>query len=119
MRTLILRILDISVLPWEGHFPESLKKLRATLDKEFEYVDYEFSTMGFKNVVKRSQFKIGTSKLKSRFLARRTKCPINIEPTHWEKLKVYWGKLETKKKGKTNGKCLKQSEEFGKCKVEK
>jgi hypothetical protein len=98
MKTLISWILNINVLPWEGHSPESLKKLRAILDKEFEYVDNELSTMGFKNVVKRSQLKIGRSKLKSRFLVGRTKCPINIEPTHWEKLKVYWSKPETKKK---------------------
>jgi ADP-heptose:LPS heptosyltransferase len=63
-------------------------------------VDNELSTMGFKNVVKNSQLKIGRSKLKSRFLAWRTKCPINIEPTHWEKLKVYWSKPKTKKKVK-------------------
>lgn len=25
-------------------------------------------------------------------------CPINIEPAHWERLKEYWSKLETKKK---------------------
>jgi len=24
--------------------------------------------------------------------------PINIEPIHWERLKAYWSKLETKKK---------------------
>jgi hypothetical protein len=45
--------------------------LRETLDKEFEYVDNELSTMGFKNVVKR-WLKIERNKLKSRFLARIT-----------------------------------------------
>jgi hypothetical protein len=72
--------------------------LRATLDKEFKYVDNELSTIGLNNVVKKSRLKIKRSKLKSRFLARRTKCPINIELTHWEKLKVYWNKPETKKR---------------------
>jgi hypothetical protein len=30
---------------------ESIEKLRATLDKEFEYEDKELCTIGFKNVV--------------------------------------------------------------------
>jgi hypothetical protein len=45
--------------------------LKATLEKEFEYVDNELSTSRFKNVVKR-WFKIERNKLKSRFLAGRT-----------------------------------------------
>jgi len=48
MKTLILWILNINVLTWEGHSTNSLQKLKATLDKEFEYVDNELSTMGFK-----------------------------------------------------------------------
>jgi hypothetical protein len=35
------------------------------------------------------------SKLKARVLARRIECPDFV---HWEKLKVYWSKLETKKR---------------------
>jgi len=53
MKTLISWILDINVFTWEGHSIDSLQKLRAPLDKEFDYVDNELSTMGFKNVVKR------------------------------------------------------------------
>ncbi len=53
MRTLIPWILDINVVIWEGHEPLSLDKLRATLDKEIEYMGNELSTVGFKNVVKR------------------------------------------------------------------
>ncbi len=53
VRTLIPRILDINVMEWEGHKLESLDKLRAGLDKEFEYVDNELSMVGFRNVVKR------------------------------------------------------------------
>lgn len=88
MRTLILQILDINVVKWEGHEPESLDKLKATLDKEFEYMENELSTMGFKNVVKK-WFKTKRIKLKAKFLAGRIECPMNIEPTHWEKLKGY------------------------------
>lgn len=45
VKTLIPQILDASVLSWEGHTPNSLEKLWATLDKEFEYEDNEISTM--------------------------------------------------------------------------
>lgn len=51
--TLIPRILDIDVVEWEGHKLESLDKLKASLDKEFEYVDNELSMVGFRNVMKR------------------------------------------------------------------
>jgi hypothetical protein len=53
VRTLIPLILDVSVINWECHKPASLKKLRAALDRQFEYVDNELSMVGFKNVVKR------------------------------------------------------------------
>ncbi len=36
--------------------------------------------------------------LKATYFARKKDCLVNIEPAHWEKLKVYWPKLETKKK---------------------
>jgi hypothetical protein len=32
VKTLILQILDINVVEWEGHKPESLKKLKVFLD---------------------------------------------------------------------------------------
>jgi hypothetical protein len=56
--------LPINVVEWEGHQLESIKKLRETLDKEFEYVDNEFSTIGFKSMVKRL--------LKIKFLGGKT-----------------------------------------------
>jgi hypothetical protein len=40
-------------MEWEGHKLESLDKLKAGLDKEFEYVDNELSLVRFRNVVKR------------------------------------------------------------------
>lgn len=54
VRTIIPRILDISVVEWERHDLKSLVKLKVFLDKTFEYVDNELSMVGFKNVVKRS-----------------------------------------------------------------
>jgi hypothetical protein len=53
VKTLIPKILDISGLQWEGHEPSSLDKLKATLDREFEYVDNELFIIKFTNVVKR------------------------------------------------------------------
>lgn len=78
MKTLIPQILDVNVLSWEGHALNSLKKLRATLDKEFEYDDNELSIVRFKNVVKR-WLKIERSKLKTSFLEGKIDYPINIE----------------------------------------
>jgi len=51
------------------------------LDKEFEYVDNEFSVVGFKNVVKRS-LKTKRNKLKARYIVVKKDCPINIELAH-------------------------------------
>jgi hypothetical protein len=51
-------------MEWEGHSHESLEKLKAGLDKEFEYVDNELSMVGFRNVVKR-WLKVERSKLKA------------------------------------------------------
>ncbi len=53
MRTLIPKVLGIRVLQWEGREPSSLDKLKATLNKEFEYVDNELFVVEFKNIVKR------------------------------------------------------------------
>jgi hypothetical protein len=34
------------------------------------------------------------------YMARKKDCLVNIEPTQWKKLKVYWSKLETERKAK-------------------
>ncbi len=44
--------------------------MKASLDKEFEYVDNELSMIGFRNVVKR-WLKIERSRLKARYMARK------------------------------------------------
>ncbi len=71
MKTLIPWILDIIVVEWKGHTLESIEKLKATLEKEFEYEDNELSTIGFKNMVK-IWLKIEWSKSKSQFLEGQT-----------------------------------------------
>jgi hypothetical protein len=87
VRTLIPKILDISVLQWEGHEPSSLNKLKVFLDKEFECINNELTIVKFKNVVKR-WLKTECCKLKVMCLGGKTKCQVNIETAHWEKLKV-------------------------------
>jgi len=71
--------MDVSVIKCKCHKPSSLKKLKKTLDREFEYVDNEFSLVGFKNVMKR-WLKIERSKLKIRFMVGKKDCHVNIEP---------------------------------------
>jgi hypothetical protein len=53
VRTLIPWILNVNVIDWEHHEPTSLEKLRATINRQFEYVDNELYVVGFRNVVKR------------------------------------------------------------------
>ncbi len=69
------------------------------MDKEFEYLDNEFSMVGFRNVVKR-WLKIEKSILKARYMARKKNCSINIEPDYLVRLKAYWSKPETGRKVK-------------------
>jgi hypothetical protein len=81
-------MLDISIIHWDEHKPETLKKLRETLDAEFGYLDHLLSLQGFRNVIK--QFlKTERSRLKTRFLANEN-CPAHVQPKSWEKLKAYW-----------------------------
>jgi hypothetical protein len=47
-----------------------LEKLKASLDKEFEYVDNELSRIGFGNVVK-TWLKIERSRLKAKYMVRK------------------------------------------------
>jgi hypothetical protein len=53
IRTLIPKILNISVIEWDHHKPKSLDKLRASFDANFEYVGNVLFVVGFRNVVKR------------------------------------------------------------------
>jgi hypothetical protein len=53
VRTAVPRILDMNVLSWEGKSTEALNELRDRLDRDFEYVGYNLSKNGFRNVVKR------------------------------------------------------------------
>jgi hypothetical protein len=47
VQTFVPRLLDISIVNWESHRPELLKKLRDALDGEFEYVGHPLNILGF------------------------------------------------------------------------
>ncbi len=50
----------------------------------------------FRKVMKR-WLKTIWSILKGRYFVGKKDCPFNIEFVHWERLKVYWSKLEMEK----------------------
>jgi hypothetical protein len=43
VRGYVPKMIDINIIDWDEHKPETLKKLRDTLDREFEYIDYPLS----------------------------------------------------------------------------
>jgi hypothetical protein len=90
VRALVPRILDLSIVDWEGQKLESMQKLRDCLDAEFEYVGNPLSMQGFKNAVKRF-LKYERSRLKMRYRAGDTSNPVHVQPAQWERLKEYWG----------------------------
>ena len=97
LRSLVPRILDVSCVTWKEQTPSSIERLRAALDKEFEYVGNPLSDRGFKNAVKR-QMKTERSKMKAWFLGGKRECPVTIEPEQWARLCEYWEKPETEQK---------------------
>lgn len=53
LRDLVPKCLDMSVVAWANHDPKTLKKLRAALDNEFEYVGNPLSMVGFRVAITR------------------------------------------------------------------
>ena len=68
LRSLVPRILDVSVLKWKLQHPSSVEKLRSAIDNEFEYLEHNLSDLEFKNAVKR-QMKTERAKMKGWFMA--------------------------------------------------
>ena len=97
LRSLVPRILDVSVLTWKLQNPGSVAKLRSALNNEFEHLDHNLSDVGFKNAVKR-QMKTERAKMKGWFMAGRKQCPVFIELDQWARLCEYWSKPETTQK---------------------
>jgi hypothetical protein len=90
IRSLVPRILDISIVEWEAHKSTAVEKLRNALDADFEYVPQTLSQRGFRNAIKRFM-KTKRSRLKARYMVGDIACPIHIDPHQWEKLQQYWG----------------------------
>ena len=107
LRSLVPRILDVSVLTWKFQNPSSVAKLRSALDNDFEYLDHNLSDVGFKNAVKR-QMKTERAKMKGWFMAGRKQCPVFIEPDQWARLCEYWSKPETTQKAQMMANARKQ-----------
>jgi hypothetical protein len=97
LRTLVPRILDVSILKWKLQHHSSVEKLRSAIDNEFEYLEHNLSDLGFKNAVKR-QMKTERSKMKGWFMSGKKDCPVFIEPDQWARLCEYWSKPETEQK---------------------
>jgi hypothetical protein len=87
--TFVPRMLDMSIVDWDSHKPESLKKLQDALDSEFEYLGNPLSMVGFRNAIERF-LKTERSMLKARYMVGQTECPVNVQPHQWECLKQYW-----------------------------
>lgn len=67
-----------------------MRKLRAALDAEFEFVPRPLSQLGFKSAITRF-LKSERFRLKSKWLQGVTKCPLNVEfEDQWDRLVEYW-----------------------------
>ena len=89
VRTLVPRLLDLSVIGWEGQNPNATKKLRDALDEEFEYVGFGMSGGCFKRAIKRF-LRTERSRLKARSVAGSSTCPVHVDPEQWRRLQEYW-----------------------------
>jgi hypothetical protein len=90
VRSLVPRILDMSIIEWEAQRSAAVEKLRDALDADFEYVPMTLSQRGFRNAIKRFM-KTERSRLKARYMAGDRTCPVHIDPVQWERLQEYWG----------------------------
>jgi len=107
LRSLVPRILDVSVLKWKLQHPGSVEKLRSAIDNEFEYLGHSLSDIGFKNAVKR-QMKTERAKMKGWFMSGKKQCPVFIEPDQWARLCEYWSAPETEQKAQMMAKARNQ-----------
>jgi hypothetical protein len=90
VRSLVPRILDMSIIDWEAQKTAAVEKLRGALDEDFEYEPVTLSQRGFRNAIKRFM-KTERSWLKARYVAGDITCPVHIDPVQWERLRDYWG----------------------------
>ena len=107
LRSLVPRILDVSVIKWKFQHPSSVSKLRSAIDSEFEYVGHRLSDIGFKDAVKR-QMKTKRAKMKGWYMSGKKECPVFIEPDQWARLCEYWSAPETEQKAQMMAKARQQ-----------
>ena len=98
---LIPKCLDMSVVAWSKHDPQRLKKLRAALDNEFEYVGNPLSMVGFRLAVMKF-LKSERFRLKNRYLKGEDSPPLHIDKDEWKRLKSYWN-IDSQK---TKAQCM-------------
>jgi hypothetical protein len=82
VRGLVPRILDLSVVEWEGQKPEAVQKLWNKLDAEFEYIGNPLSMQGFQKCCE-ALFEVRTIEIEDAVsvgeynkLGARTTCPV-------------------------------------------
>jgi hypothetical protein len=85
VRSLIPRIIDMSIIEWEAQRTAAVEKLRDALDADFEYMPVILSQRGFRNAIKRFM-KTERSRLKARYIARDRTCLVHIDPVQWERI---------------------------------
>ena len=72
IRNFVPKILDMSIVEWGKHPPNTTTKLREALDDKFEYVGHSLSMSGFRTTVTR-YMKSKRSCLKTRWLSGKEK----------------------------------------------
>jgi hypothetical protein len=77
VRGYVPKMIDISVIHWDEHKPETLQKLRETLDVDFQYLNHPLSALGFQNAIKRF-LKTERSRLKTQFLVGNEFCLAHV-----------------------------------------
>jgi hypothetical protein len=83
-------MLDLSEVKWSKQSTAAVRKLRATLDSEFEFVPQPLSMLGFRSAITRF-LKSERFRLKSKWLKGMKKCPLKVEfEDQWDRLVEYW-----------------------------
>ena len=81
------------------------------MDNDFEYMEQNLSTLGFRNAIKR-YLKTEWSRLKAHFLLNgEHECPSHVNPDQWERLVDLLGHGEAIKESCNDGTCKETSEE--------
>ena len=88
LRFYVPKILDMSIIVWEKQRPNVVDRLKDVMDKDFQYLNYSLSTIGFRNAIKK-YLKTERSRLKAHYLLGDETCPVHVNPDQWQRLKDY------------------------------